>query len=204
MSQYTDENVLKRVLWLYGTHTLLANIFMVIGYYALPAGFLRDTSLTWAGTLAAKPDSAVGEFVVTLIFNLGIMSIVGIGLNLININGFPQGYFVPIFLGIISGLVLGTNSFTAIDLAGIHYQEGAVIGFTIGGLEMLGYVCLVSATVDFGLFRYTNWWQWNEKPTRVKNLKVVRLAKPEMVCLLIGAALIVIAAYRESFGVPLL
>jgi hypothetical protein len=32
----------------------------------------------------------------------------------------------------------------------------------------------------------------------------VRLAKPEMVCLLIGAALIVIAAYRESFGVPLL
>lgn len=200
MIEAAKENVLKRVLWLYGAHTLLSNVFIIVGYFFLPEGFLRDSPLTWAGSVAAKPETVKGEFIATLIFNLGIMSMIGIGLNLISIKGFPQGYFVPLMLGVVSGLLLGTNSFVAIDLSEIQYVEGLAIGFTIGGIEMLGYVCLVASTVKLGIYQYQSWWQWNEKPHKVMKLREVRLSKSEIICLLIGVLLIVIAAFRESGG----
>ena len=161
MNDATKENVVKRILWLYGLHTLLSNIFLVVGYYFLPEGILRDSPLTWAGDVAASPETMGGEFAVTLVFNLGIMALIGIGLNLMTIKGFPQGFFVPIILGVISGLLLGTNSFVAMDLSGIQFQDGLAIGFTIGGLEMLGYICLIASTVKLGIYQFQNWWQWN-------------------------------------------
>lgn len=203
MNDARKENVLKRVLWLYGLHTLLSNVFLVIGYFFLPEGILRNSPLTWAGNVAARPETAGGEFVATLVSNLGIMATIGVGLNLISIKGFPQGYFVPIILGAVSGLFLGTNSFVAMDLSDIQFQDGLAIGFTIGGLEMLGYVCLVASTVNFGIYQYQNWWQWNEKPHKVMKLREIRLAKSEIFCLAVGVLLIVIAAYRESVGVSI-
>jgi hypothetical protein len=201
MYDATKENVLSRVLWLYGLHTILSNIFLVVGYFFLPEGFLRDTPLSWAGNVAASPETARGEFLATLFFNLGMMSMIALGLNLITIKGFPQGYFVPITLGLVSGLFLGTNSFVAMDLATIPFREGQAVGFTIGGIEMLGYICLVASTVKFGIYQYDSWWQWNEKPHKVMNLKDIQLSKFEILCFVSGVILIVIAAYRESYGV---
>lgn len=203
MNDTTIDSVLKRILWLYGLHTLLSNIFLVIGYFFLPEGFIRDSPLTWAGSIVARPVTMGGEFVVTLVFNLGIMALIGVGLNLITIKGFPQGYFVPIILGVVSGLLLGTNSFVAMDLSDIQFQDGLAIGFTIGGLEMLGYICIIASTVKLGVYQYQNWWQWNEKPRKVMNLRDVRLSKTEIFFLVVGVLLIVIAGYRETIGVTL-
>jgi len=204
MTDASKDPVLKRVLWLYGLHILLSNVFLVIGYFFLPEGFFKDSFLTWAGNIAAQPETAGGEFVATLIFNLGIMGMVGIGLNLITVKGFPQGYFVPIFLGGVSGLLLGTNSFVAIDLTEITFRDGQAIGFTIGGIEMLGYICLVASTVKLGIYQFQNWWQWNEKPNKVMGLREVHLSKSEMFCFAVGVIMIVLAAYRESFGVSII
>jgi len=201
MYDVTKENVLSRILWLYGLHTILANVFLLVGYFFLPEGVFRDTPLTWAGNVAATPETAQGEFLATLFFNLGIMSVIGLGLNLMTIKGFPQGYFVPIMLGVVSGLFLGTNSFVAMDLSAIPFREGQAIGFTIGGLEMFGYICLIASTVKFGVYQYNSWWRWNEKPHKAMNLKDIRLSKSEIFCFVAGMLLIVIAAYRESYGV---
>jgi len=123
---------------------------------------------------------------------------IGLGLNLTNIKGFPQGYFIPITLGIVSGLFLGTNSFVAMDLSTIQFREGQALGFTIGGIEMLGYICLVASTVKFGIYQYNSWWQWNEKPHKVMNLKDIRLSKSEIYCFVFGVILIVIAAMPSA------
>jgi len=196
-----QENVVKRVLWLYGLHALLANIFLVFGFYLLPEAILRNSPLTWAGNAAIRTQTPAGEFIATLVFNLGIMGAIAIGLNLISIRGFPQGYFVPIILGILHGLFIVTNSFVAMDLGDIQFREGSAIGFTIGGFEMLGYICLVASTVKFGVYQYQNWWQWDEKPQKAMRLRDVRLSRSELLCFAAGVFLILIAAYRESFGV---
>ena len=195
------DNVWMRVFWLYGLHTFLANIFLALGYYFLPEGILRDSPLTWAANLAAGPETPGGEMALTLFFNLLVMAIIGVGLNLISVKGFPQGYFVPIVLGIISGLFLGTNSFVAMDLADISFRDGMAIGFTIGGLEMLGYIFVIAATVKLGIYQYQNWWQWNEKVRKVMPLREVRFSKSEIICLVVGVLMILFAAYRESFGI---
>jgi len=41
MYDVTKENVLSRVLWLYGLHTIISNIFLVVGYFFLPEGLFR-------------------------------------------------------------------------------------------------------------------------------------------------------------------
>ena len=201
MYDATKANVFSRVLWLYGLFTLLSNACLVVSYYFLPEGSLRNTPLTWAGHVAASSDTAQGEFLTTLFFNLGIMASIGLGLNLMTIRGFPQGYFVPIMLGIVSGLFLGTNSFVAMDLSTIQFREGQAIGITIGGLEMLGYICLLASTVKFGMYQYDSWWRWNEKPRKIMSLKDIRLSRSEIFCFVFGVILIVIAAYRESYGI---
>lgn len=201
MKNLVHENVVNRIIWLYGLHMLISNLFIVIGFYFIPEGFFKGTPLLWAGNIAAKPESFAGELLLTLFFNIGIMAVIGIGLNLISIRGFPQGYFVPMVLGVVAGLLQGTNSFVALDLDQWAYREGYAIGLTIGSLEMLGYICIVASTARIGIFNYQSWWRINEKPVKVMRFRDVRLSLAEVICLLSGALLIVAAAFRESAGV---
>jgi hypothetical protein len=75
---HQQDSVFKRILWLYGLHTLLSNAFTLIGYYLLPEGVFRGTALTFAGEVAAAPKGFWGEFAVTVLFNLGIVAALGV------------------------------------------------------------------------------------------------------------------------------
>ncbi len=195
------DSLFKRILLLYGLYSLLSNAFFLVGYYLLPEGFLRGSpQMVPAETVAQQTRFWVVQFGLTLFFNLGITGTLIIILNLNQVKGFPVGYLLPISLGIISGLIPGTNSFVSSDLSRYSVREGMALGLSIGGLEMLGYILIITATVRFGVYQYRSWWRWgNEwKPTKVMNLHDVRLSRQEMLCVVIGVILLVVAAYRET------
>lgn len=190
----------KRVLWLYGLHTILWNVFFLVGYYLLPEGFMRGSPQAAVAELASRPETFWPELGLTLLFNLGMVTALGIVLNFNQVRGVPVGYLIPIVLGIVGGLFVGTNSFVADDLSRYSVREGMALGLTIGGLEMFGYILVIASTVGFGIYQYRSWWRWSGewKPTKVMNLRDVRLSKRETLSLVIGILLILVGAYRET------
>lgn len=194
------DNLFKRILLLYGLYSLLSNAFFLVGYYFLPEGFLRGSPQMGPAEYMAQQTGFWAQFSLTLFFNLGIMGAIIVVLNFNQVKGFPGGYLLPISLGIMSGLVPGTNSFVSSDLSHYSVREGMAMGLSIGGMEMLGYILIIAATVRFGVYQYRSWWRWSNewKPMKVMNLRDVRLSRQEMLCIVIGVIFLVVAAYRET------
>ena len=191
-----QENVFKRILWLYGLYSLLNLVSFLSGYYLLPEGFMRGSPYSAIGSFVASATSFWGEFGLTLLFNLGVVIVVCILTNLQQLKGIPMGYVVPIILGIFGGFVSGTNSFTASDLKQFNAWDGMALGMSIGGVEMLAYVFVISATANIGLENYKSLRQW--KGEKIKDWRNIRLSSSEIFCLCLGILLIVVAAYRET------
>lgn len=192
----SQDSVFKRILWLYGLHLLLSNIFLLVGYYLLPEGLLRGTPLTYAGEIAGKPEGFWAQFGLTLLFNLGIVAVIGVGANLQRVKGFPVGYAIPAVLGIVGGLVTGTNSYVADDLSRYSALDGMALGLSIGGVEMLAYVIIIASTIKLGIYQYRSLVDW--KPVKAMRLRDVRLSRQEVFCLVVGVLLLILAAYRET------
>lgn len=130
------DTVYKRILWLYGLFTLLSNSFFLIGYYLLPEGFMRRSPQMAAGEIISRTETFWSQFGFTLLFNLGLITIIGIGANLQQVKGIPAGYIIPIVSGISAGLITGTNSFIADDLSRYSVRDGLALGLSIGEVEM--------------------------------------------------------------------
>jgi hypothetical protein len=199
-SRFPGETVFKRVLWLYGGYMLLNNAAYLVGYYLLPPGLMRTSPQAAAGRAVAAASSFNQELALTLLFNLGIVAFIAVLLNLNQVNGTPTGYVYPLALGLTGGLIAGTNSFVASDLADYNVWEGMALSLSIGNMEMLGFICVIAATVKLGIYRYKSWWRWSGewKAVKVGQLSDVRLNHYEMAFLLLGIALVVFAAYRET------
>jgi len=191
-----QENIFKRILWLYGLYSLLNLVSFLSGYYLLPEGFMRGSPYSAIGSFVASATSFWGEFGLTLLFNLGIVIVVCVLTNLQQLKRIPMGYVVPVVLGIVSGLVSGTNSFSASDLKQFNAWDGMALGMSIGGVEMLAYVLVISATANIGLYNYGSLLQ--SQGEKIKNLRDIRLSASEAFCLGLGILMIVIAAYRET------
>lgn len=191
-----QDNVFKRFLWLYGLYSLLNMASFLFGYYLLPEGFMRGSLQSAIGSYVASAGSFWGEFSLTLLFNLGTVLIVCILTNVQQFKGIPMGYIVPVILGITSGLVSGTNSFAASDLKQFNALDGMALGISIGGLEMLAYVLVISATANIGLYQYRSLVQWHGE--KIKGLWEIRLSASERICLGLGILIIGFAGYRET------
>ena len=192
----SKENVFKRILWLYGLYSLLNLISFLTGYYLLPEGFMRGSPYSAIGSFVASATSFWGEFGLTLLFNLGTVFIVCILTNLQQFKRIPIGYVVPVVLGIVSGLTSGTNSFSNSDLKLFNAWDGMALGMSIGGVEMLSYILVISATANIGLYNYESLRQ--SKGEKLKNLRDIKLSVSEIFCLGFGILIIVFAAYRET------
>ena len=190
------ESVFKRILWLYGLYSLLNLASFLGGYFLLPEGFMRSSPYTAIGSFVASASSFWGEFGLTLLFNLGTVFVVCILTNLQQVRRIPVGYVVPVVLGIVSGLISGTNSFASSDLRSFNAWEGMALGMSIGGIEMLAYVIVIAATANIGLYNYESLSQWNGE--KLRSLREIRLSPSEVLCLCIGVLMIVVAAYRET------
>jgi len=193
----TQQNVLKRVLWAYGIYVAISLVAFAIGYLLLPEGALRGSAITIWGEVAAQQTSFWLEFLVIIGFNLGIASLIGIVVNLQRVNGLPAGYVFIFVQGILSGIVAGTNSFVS-QVISPYSLEGWLVALRIGYLEFLGYVCIVAATIGVGLRDYTSWLPWKAKEIKVKSWRDIRLSRQEIIWLVIGILLILLASYNET------
>jgi hypothetical protein len=165
----SEESVFKRAFWLYGLHSFLNLAFFLIGYYLLPEGFMRGSPYTAIGSFVASAASFWSEFGLTLLFNLSVAFVVCILTNLQQVKHIPVGYVVPVVLGIISGLISGTNSFSNSDLKLFNAWDGMALGMSIGGIEMLAYVLVISATANIGLYNYESLSQWNGEKNKASS-----------------------------------
>jgi hypothetical protein len=155
---------------------------------------------TATGEIAATPETFWAEFALALLFNLGFTAALALVLNFNRVRGFSVGFLVPVYLGIVNGLILGTNSFLKSDLSDYGAREGMALGLTIGGLETLGFVLIVASTVRYGVYHYRSWWRWSGKykPIKTGRLRDVRLSKAEVTCLIVGIVFLIVGAYRQT------
>ncbi len=191
----TQDGVFKRILLLYGLFMLLSNTAYLLGYYLLPEGFLRGSPTMETARIASTGTfwSQLGS---TFLINLGVVIGLSVLLNVFQVKGFPLGYLWVIFLAVQSGVVAGTNSFLLSDLRQYNVWDGMARSLSIAGLEFLGYILIVASTVSLVLYQFSSWMQL--RPTKVKNLRDVRLSRAEVVCLIAGIGLLLVAAYRET------
>jgi hypothetical protein len=199
---YPDEtiHVAVRVVWLYGVFTLISNATFFIGYYLLPEGVLRQSPQAAVGRVIAAAPTFMSELLLTLVFNLGLVVTIAVVMNLNRVKGFPVGYLFPFILGVVSGLIPGTNSFAASDLNDFNVREGMALGISIGNVEMLGYLCVIAATVRYGVYEYRSWWRWRGewKAVKTKAISEVKLSRAEIVTFAVGVGLVIVAAVRET------
>jgi hypothetical protein len=200
---FVPDKILKRVLWLYGLYALLSNAAYLFGYTFLPEGFMRTTPFLATGQLVAGAPPGWAQLALTLLFNLGVMAGLAVVLNFNQVRGFPLGYVLPISLGLLSGLVSGTNSFAASDLRQYNAWDGMALGLSIGGLEMLAYILIIAATAGVGIYQYQSWWRWSGQwqPAKMMRFRDIRLSRQETAVLATGILLLVAAALRETFMV---
>jgi hypothetical protein len=129
------------------------------------------------------------------------MTTIAVVANFNQVKGFPSGYLLPLVLAVTGGLIVGTNSFLADNLDRYsNVREAMALGQTIGGVETLGFILVIASTVKYGVYQYRSWWRWSGewKPTKVMNLRDVRLSRQEALCLVLGILLLIIGAYRET------
>ncbi len=195
-----QDGLLKRVLLVYGLYTLLHNAAFLVGYYFLPEGLLRGSAVTTSGEIVASQGSFWGQFAMTLLFNIGWMAALSVVLNFNQIKGLPAGYLLPISVGVLTGLILGTNSFVSSNVDSYGAREGLALGTSIGGLETLGYVLIIAATVRLGIYQYKSWWRWSGEwaPTKLMRIRDIRLSRSEWLTIAAGLLLIIVGAYRET------
>jgi hypothetical protein len=190
--------VVLRVLFLYGLYMLVHQVVFLIAYFGLPEKWLVGSPWFRIGEWAAAGGTWSGQFVRTLVTNLGVVCGLCATLNLQRVKGFSVGYFMPIWLGLMTGLVLGTNSFVGMDLRGpLPFLWGTAQAMTIGGAEMLGYILVTAATVKLGIYRRESW-RRKDRFERVGRLRDVRLEWAEWVALAMGIGLVIVGAWRES------
>ena len=195
-SDLTHDSVFKRVLLLYGLFMLLSNAGYVLAYYFLPEGLLRGSPVQATARVVAASSTFWSTLASTFLMNLGLMLVLSVWLNLIQVRGFPMGYLWPIVAAVLSGVVAGTNSFLLSDLTKVNVRDGMAMSLSIGGLEFLAYILIIASTVSIVVYQFSSWTQL--RPTKLKNLRNVRLSRAEVLCLIGGIVLLFVAAYLET------
>jgi hypothetical protein len=196
-SPFTNQSLITRVIWAYAIYFGLVLISFAVGFFFLPRGAFSNTLWMTFGVMAASPESLLGQFLATVVFNLGFVFLLGVGLNLQRVNGFPTGYVFVFSAGVISGLIAGTNSFAS-QVVSPYTVEGWLIALRIQHLELLGYTIIVASTISFGLSDYSSWLPWKAKERKIQSWRDIRLTKQEVIGLIIGILLILIGAINET------
>jgi hypothetical protein len=194
-SVQVKDSLSNRVLWLYGLFMLLSNAAYLLAYYLLPEGFLRGSQVQGPARVAAT-GTFWSQLGLTFLINLGLLLVLSVWLNLIQVRGFPLGYLWPIVTAVQSGVVAGTNSFLLSDLTKVNVRDGMAMSLSIGGLEFLAYILIIASTVSIVVYQFSSWTQL--RPTKLKNLRDVRLSRAEVLCLIGGIVLLFVAAYLET------
>jgi len=193
-----NPNLLIRIIWGYMIYIVLVLTSFAVGYFLLPRGALINTPWTAFGVMAATPESPFAQFLATIGFNLAFVLLLGVGLNLQRVRGFPAGYIFIFSAGVVSGLIAGTNSFAS-QIISPYTIEGWLVALRIQHLELLGYTIIVASTISIGLMDYSSWLPWKAKEIKIQSWSDIRFTRNEIIGIVIGIALILKGGYNETF-----
>ncbi len=172
---------------------------MVIAYFLLPQGFLRNKNplQSWQQSPAVWVRAAQ-------IFFYNMLSVAVIALASLAANRktkeqrfLPVSYQALFTLAVINGVVLGTWSFGAATAAGPPLLERFLGTFDLrhaGIWEMVGQVCITAALA--GVSR----WRWTGTTEEHRRFSELRLSPGEGLLGAAGLALMLIGAVVESFA----
>jgi hypothetical protein len=196
----TDENVYKRIAWMYVSFFLLYVPVLVVSHYALPEGIFRGkhpiisnlqfSPLVWVSALQVFG------------YNLILTSLIIAASLLAQQSRVSSGRFVPIgytvFWGltVIFAVVTGSWSFDVIAPApSLHLKIARLFNVArhAGLLEMTAY--LLAAVTSF---RITLWYSDRRTPVATRSPKLISLTSLERGLLLLAFVILACAAFVES------
>lgn len=196
----TDDNVYKRIGWMYITFFALYVSAVVLSYYLLPEGILRDrhpiiSRLRFSPSLCVSTLQIFG-------YNL-IPTTLIIGANLLAQQSrvcedrfVPIGYTAFWGLTVLFALVTGTWSFGIVTVAPpLHRRLLRLLDVfhRAGLLEFSAYI--LAATTSF---KITLWYSDRKKVIETRRWKDVSLSRPEAILLVVALVLLLCAALVES------
>lgn len=199
----TDDNVYKRIGWMYVSFFVLLVPVTILSFYLLPEGILRGkhpiisalefSSNFWTLTLQIFGYNLIPTFLI-------------IGASLLaQQSRLSEGRYVPIgytaFWGltVLFAVVVGTWSFEVITAAPPLYRRFARILDVFhhaGLLEFSAY--LLAATTSF---KFTLWYSNRKEIIASRAWRDINVTRPEKVFLIVAFVLLLCAAFVESYGI---
>lgn len=199
----SDENICRRIGWMYLSFFLLYVSVTILSHYLLPEGILRGkhpiisalefSPNTWASMLQIFGYNLIPTFLI-------------IGANLLaQESRLSKGRFVPVgytaFWGltVLFAVLVGTWSFEVITTAPpLHYKVVRIfdVFHHAGLLEFSAY--LLAAITSF---KFTLWYSDGKKIVASRKWKDVKLTRSEKTFLILAFVLLLCAAFVESYGI---
>ena len=198
----TDDNVYKRIGWMYVSFFVLFVPVTALSFYLLPEGVLRGKHPI-ISALEFSPNlwiSTLQIFGYNLIPTFLIM-----GANLLAQQSRLSEKYVPIGYTAFGGLtvlfavVVGTWSFEVITAAPPLVRRFARLldVFHHAGLLEFSAYLLAAATS----FKFTLWYSNRKEIVASRAWGDIKLTRPEKVFLILAFALLFCAAFVESYGI---
>jgi hypothetical protein len=198
-----DDNIYKRIGWLYIFSFLIFISVTILSYFLLPYAFFRGIH-----PIISRLEFSPNIWILTLQifgYNLIATSLI-IGANLIaqkfrilNKKFIPMGYISFTGLTIMVALYLGTWSFEVVTEAPPLYLR-LVSTFDVfhrsGLLELSAY--LLAAAVSF---KFTLWYSDGKKIIKSKNLRDIKLSISEKIIFILVFVLLFCSAFIESYRI---
>lgn len=197
IKKLTQQSVFNRILWTYGIYVALNLSAFAFGHLFLPEGILRNSPFTILGKIVEEQQGFWSQFLSTFGFNFGLVILVGVGANILQMKKLPMGYYFIFVQGVLYGLVAGTNSFV-VPRPSPYSLDGWLIALQVGYLEFLGYTCIVAATIAIGLRNYHKWFEKESETEKIKNWRKIKFSRQEIIWFAIGVLLLIVAAYNET------
>jgi len=199
----TDDNVCKRIGWMYVSFFALFEPVTVLSFYLLPQGVL-----TGKHPIISQLRFSPNLWVSTLqIFGYNLLpTLLIIGANLLAQQSrlseekyVPIGYTAFWGLTIFFAVVVGTWSFDVISTAPpLHCRLVRILDvFHHSGLLEFSAYLLVAVTS----FKFTLWYSDRKKIVASRAWKDVNLTKVEKILLILAFVLLICAALIESHGI---
>lgn len=196
-----NDNVFKRIGWLYISFFLIFYIFMLSSFFLLPEGILKgkhplinllDTPHNlWASTIQMFTYNLIPTFL------LMASSLIAQQSKLINGKFIPISYYAFWALILNFGVILGTWSFYSNKPAETLFQRifhTFDIYHNSGLIEITAYILVVAVS-----YRFTLWYSDGKNIVSSRKIKEINLKKEEKVILLLAFLLLFIGALIESY-----
>jgi len=198
-----DDNIYKRIGWMYVSFLLIFISVTIVSYFLLPDGILRGKHPI-VSALELSPDLWVSTLQI-FGYNL-IPTFLVIGSSLLaQTSRISKEKFVPVgyivFWGIIvlAALYLGTWSFEVVTPAPPLCSR-LIHGFDIlhhaGFYELSAY--LLAAVTSF---KFTLWYSDGKKVISSKKWKSIKLTTSEKIIFVLTFVLLFWGAFIESYGI---